>query len=313
MNKWFTETLPRLDGCALTMGNFDGMHLGHQKVLRELLQKASERNLTPVVLSYLEHPGHYIHFKHPVCILTPRNEKQNVLRQQGIKHVFFLNFTAESAHTSALDFFQEVIIESFHPKLFVFGYDSHFGYQREGDADFLRQYEKAYGYETVQIEPVYFGEEIISSSLIRQNLSDGRLDAANAMLGSPYRLYGTVTYGHKIGRTIGFPTVNLSLRDIEQLVPANGIYLSSLSVNGKQYFGLTNIGTSPTLKNMAQIEIETHILDFEGDVYDSEIRLDLLHYLREERKFNNVGELKNAIARDINTGKELIARMYKNA
>jgi riboflavin kinase/FMN adenylyltransferase len=313
MIKWFEEPLPKLDGCALTMGNFDGMHLGHRKVMQELIGKADERGLTPVILSYLEHPGHYIHFKHPVCILTPRKEKREIFRQQGIEQVNFINFTAESAHTSALDFFREVIIGYFHPKLIVFGYDSHFGYQREGNADFLRQHEQEYGYRTTQIEPVFYKQEIISSSLIRKNLSEGNLAVANAMLGRPYRLYGTVTYGRRIGRTIGFPTINLSLCDIEQLVPANGVYLSSLFIGGKNYFGLTNIGTSPTLKNMAQIEIETHILDFEGDVYDAEIRLDLLEYIRDEMKFSSVDELQTAIRNDIGTGRELIGRNKYNA
>ncbi len=309
MIKWFEEPVPDYRDCALTMGNFDGMHLGHRKVMLELVRKADEIGVTPVVISYLEHPGHYVHFQHPVPILTPRLEKKKMFEEQGISHVHYLNFTAESAHTSAPDFLRDVIAGYFHPRLIVFGYDSHFGYQREGNAEFLQKHEREYGYETLQVAPVHYGEDIISSSLIRRNLINGNLAAANAMLGKPYRLYGTVTYGQRIGKTIGFPTINLSLADNEQLVPANGIYLSSLTLQGRHYFGLTNIGISPTLKNMAQIEIETHILDFNGDIYDTRIELDLLERIREERKFGSVEELKAAIRADIKTGRELMSRM----
>lgn len=309
MINWFKDTIPELKDTVLTMGNFDGMHLGHRKVISELIKHAEEIKASPVVLSYLEHPGHFIHFKHPVSILTPRSLKRTMFNDMGIKHVFFLNFTAETAHTSAQDFLKNAVAKYFKPRLIVSGYDSHFGYQREGNTDFLKQFENVYDYKTVKIEPVYYKDNIISSSLIREKLTEGNLKDANAMLGNPYSIYGTVTYGKKIGRTIGFPTVNLSLMDIEQLIPANGIYLSSLLISGKKHFGLTNIGTSPTLKNMEQIEIETHILDFNQEIYDTNIRLDLLDYIREEQTYTSIDELRRAISKDIQYGKELISKL----
>ncbi len=309
MIKWFNEPIPEFNNTVLTMGNFDGMHLGHRKVISELINKAGQLQATPVVISYLEHPGHYIHFKHPVSILTPRFLRKDMFNEMGIKHVYFLNFTAETAHTSATDFLKNVIIRFFKPGLIISGYDSHFGYQREGNTELLKDLEEEFDYRTIKIEPVYYKENIISSSLIREKLTDGNLRDANAMLGNPYRIYGTVTYGKKIGRTIGFPTINLSLMDIEQLIPANGIYLSSLLISGKKYFGLTNIGTSPTLKNMAQIEIETHILDFNQEIYDTNICLELMDFIREERTFSSIDELRKAITEDIKHGRELISRL----
>lgn len=307
MINWFCDSIPDFKSTILTMGNFDGMHLGHQQLLQELILKAKEHDAEPIVLSYLEHPGHYVHFKHPVQILTPRLYKKQLFRESGINHVYFLNFTSETAHISALDFLKDVIIKYFNPKLIVSGYDSHFGYQRQGNSEFLKLHEQEFGYQTLQIEPVYFKDDIISSSIIREKLIQADLSVANAMLGKPYRLYGTVTHGIQLGRIMGFPTINLNLLDNEQLIPANGVYFTSLIIDNKRYFGLTNIGTSPTVKNTLQIEIETHILDFEGDLYAETIQLDLLEFIREEKKFSDMSELRNAINKDIESSKGLIS------
>ncbi|MFO7659728.1 MAG: bifunctional riboflavin kinase/FAD synthetase [Candidatus Cloacimonadaceae bacterium] len=309
MMQWFDKPVPDFKDSVLTMGNFDGLHLGHQKVLQELLLQAKQRQTTPVVLTYLEHPGHYVHFKHPVSILTPRALKQALIKELGIEKVFFLNFTSEKAHTGALDFLKDVLIKYFHPQVIVAGHDMHFGYQRVGNADFLQKHETEFSYHTLQIEPVLHEGKIISSSLIRECLTSGDISAANAMLGKPYCLYGTVTHGQKLGRVIGFPTINLNLLDIEQLIPRDGVYLSSLVLNGEVYFGLTNIGTSPTLKNTSQIEIETHILDFNEDIYDAEIELKLLEFIRAEQKFDDTRKLHQAIADDIAVGRKLMDRI----
>lgn len=311
MIKWFNEPVPQFESSALTMGNFDGLHLGHQKVLQDLKEQAAALNVPAVVLTYWEHPGHFVHFKHQVPILTPRVLKSALLSQLGAEYTFYLNFSAETAHVSAEEFLRDVIVSYFHPRIIVAGHDSHFGYQREGDAAFLQRCETVFGYQTVQVEPVLYEGTIISSSRIREQLLAGNIKTANAMLGKPYSLFGQVTHGHKMGRSIGFPTINLSLIDREQLIPANGIYFSQVWLEGMRYFGLTNIGTSPTLKKTDQIEIETYILDFTGDTYETEVKLDLLEYMREEKTFAEVEELRSAIANDIRQGRELM-KIYGN-
>ncbi len=307
MLKWFDESVPCLDACVLTMGNFDGLHLGHRKVLSILHEKAKELGLPAVVLTYWEHPGHYVHLKHQVPILTPRPLKKELIRACGSSQVYFINFTTETAHVTALTFLKEVLIEHFHPRLIVAGYDSHFGYRREGNADFLSRYGVEFGYDTIRVEPVYQDTNIISSTLIRDALQQGDVRTAAAMLGEPYCLYGTVSHGKKLGRSIGFPTVNLNPIDNEQLIPANGVYLSAVSFNQDHYFGLTNIGVSPTLKNNGQIEIETFILDFDREMYGENIRLEMLEFIRSEEHFPTVHALKRAIEQDIRKGKELLA------
>lgn len=307
MIKWFNDPVPEFAGCAITMGNFDGLHLGHRKVLSTLSEQALAKGLPTVVLTYWEHPGHFVHFQHKVPILTPRPLKRQLLESRISGQVFFLNFTSETAHIPAAEFLSDVIIRYFHPKVVVTGYDSHFGYRREGNADFLQQWESKFGYDTIRVEPVFYRNRIISSSAIREALQQGQIKSANAMLGEPYTLYGTVSHGKKIGRSIGFPTLNLNPADNEQLIPTNGVYLSAVLFNGKKYFGLTNIGISPTLKYNDQIEIETHVFDFDRDIYSEEIRLQLLDYIREEIRFPSVHDLQHAIEEDIKKGKKLLA------
>lgn len=307
MIKWFDDPVPQLAACAITMGNFDGLHLGHQKVLAILAEQAQTKDLPAVVLTYWEHPGHFVHFQHQVPILTPRLLKRQLLETRVAGQVYFLNFTNETAHIPAASFLSDVIIRHFHPRVIVTGYDSHFGYRREGNAEFLQQREGEFGYDTIRVEPVYFNNMIISSSAIREALHQGEIKSANAMLGEPYTLYGTVSHGRRLGRTIGFPTLNLNPSDNEQLIPANGVYLSAVIFNGNKYFGLTNIGISPTLKYTDQIEIETHVFDFDRDIYSEEIRLQLLDYIRHEIRFPSVHDLQHAIEEDIEKGKKLLA------
>jgi riboflavin kinase/FMN adenylyltransferase len=307
MIKWFNDPVPEYTACAITMGNFDGLHLGHRKVLSTLTSQAKAHDLSAVVLTYWEHPGHFVHFQHQVPILTPRLQKRELLEARIEGQVYFLNFNSETAHIPAAGFLSDVIIRYFHPKIIVTGYDSHFGYRREGNADFLQQREAEFGYATIRVEPVYYKNGIISSSAIREALSRGEIRSANAMLGEPYTLYGTVSHGSKLGRTIGFPTLNLNPADNEQLIPKNGVYLSKVIFNGNAYFGLTNIGISPTLKYNGQIEIETHVFDFNRDIYSEEIRLQLLDYIRDEIRFPTVHDLQHAIKEDIKKGKKLLA------
>jgi len=308
MIKWFDQLIPDFKSCVLTLGNFDGLHLGHQRVLQELTAQAAKLGLPPVIISYFEHPGHFIYVRRPVPILTPRVMNRTLFSSAGFDNLYFLNFNAETAHVGAMGFLQDVIVRFFKPRAIVAGHDSNFGYEREGNAEFLIRHENEYGYSVVQVESVVVDNEIVSSTLIRDRLTCGEIASANRLLGKPYALYGTVTYGQKIGRTIGFPTVNMSLLDSEQLVPANGVYLSRIKLSQNSYFGLTNIGISPTLKHSGQIEIETHVLDYNGDVYNENLRIDLLEFIRKEEKYATTQKLRSAIYEDIRVGRELIKK-----
>jgi len=284
---------------VLTIGTFDGLHLGHQKVLKKVVEIAIEEGLQSVVISYKDHPA-FVLKMHPMPkMLCPAEIKQREMKKLGIERIELLDFTLELAKTPPLKFLKDFIIPRFHPKVIVMGYDSHFGHLRQGNLEFLCRHSEELGYRVEYVEPLLFEGEPISSSSIRDLLLSGKIEAANFLLGRPYRLIGNVGHSNSQGRKLGFPTANLNLLCPHQLVPKSGIYLSKVFLQENVFFGLTNIGCSPTVKKTGIIEIETHILDFQGDLYGQSMELELLRYLREEKMFKSVDELKEAIQNDI--------------
>ena len=290
----------------LTIGNFDGIHLGHRKLLQLMLDQAKQRNLLPVVITYTRHPAYTLN-PHPQALdLMPpliRNAKLNAL---GINEIEMITFTPEFARTSADDFLHRFLIPKFQPQTIVVGFDSHFGHNREGNFSFLQSHSQAYGYDLLYVEPELYQGNPISSSMIRSLLQTAEIKLANQLLGESYSLYGMVIHGRGTGRTLGFPTANLSLDHPEQLIPARGIYLSKVRLGNIEYFGLTNIGHSPTLVSAGKLAIETYILDFDRDIYDAPITVQFLEYLREEKTFLSRDELINAMHADLALARTLI-------
>lgn len=294
---------------VLTIGNFDGIHLGHRKLLSLVQQLAAAAKLQSVVLSYTDHPAFTLKSHPKPQVLMPAATKIRELKALGIDHVELLTFTRELAHTPAEKFLKEYLVPVWQPHVLVMGYDSHFGYQREGNVDFLQQHAETYGYRVEYVEPLLHEGQIISSSMIRKLLSDGEITLANYLLGKPYALQGTVGHGISKGRSLGFPTANLIPEYPHQLVPKSGIYFSRVTLEGKQYLGLTNIGCSPTVKHSGLVEIETHILDFDREIYEAQLELELLQYLREEKMFKSEPELTQAISQDVAEARKLIGSM----
>lgn len=277
--------------CVLSIGTFDGIHLGHRKLLATVRALASEQALRSVIVSYTDHPA-FVLRKHPEPkMLCPSLIKQQELLRLGIDDVALLDFTGDLASMSAMDFLRDILIARWHPRYIVVGYDSHFGKGREGNKEFLEIHAEAFGYQVVYVEPLMEEGHPISSSRIRKHLQQGDLDSANRLLGRPYRLLGTVVQGLARGRAFGFPTANLALSNPHQLIPRDGIYLSRVHLEDAVLFGLTNIGSSPTVKHTGIIEIETFVIDYDGDLYDSKMQVELLKYLREEKMFANTDEL----------------------
>ena len=296
---------------VLTIGTFDGLHLGHQKLLKKVVEIAQAEKLQSVVISYKDHPAFILRAKALPKMLCPITLKQRELAKIGIDRIELLDFTPELAKTPPLKFLKEYVIPTFHPKVIVMGYDSHFGHLRQGNYEFLCRHSQELGYRVEYLEPLLYEGKPISSSTIRNLLSLGKIETANNLLGRAYCLIGTVIHSYSNGRKIGFPTANLKLLYPHQLIPKNGIYLSRIRYQEKVYFGLTNIGISPTLKNSGIIEIETHILDFSGDLYGETLEIELLHYFREEKMFKKVDELKDAIQKDIAMARTIISELDK--
>lgn len=293
---------------VLSIGTFDGIHLGHRKLIARVIELSQEKHLHSVIVSYNDHPAFVLRQKAEPKMLCPSQIKREELLRLGIQEVAMLSFTETLAQMSALDFLEDVLIPRWHPRYIVVGYDSHFGRGREGNRDFLKKHALQHHYEVVYVQPLMDGGLPVSSSRIREHLQEGNLPEANRLLGRPYRLLGRVTTGLARGRQFGFPTANLTLGNPHQLIPRDGIYLSRVHLGDKVFFGLTNIGSSPTVKHTGIIEIETFLIDFEGDLYGQGMQVELLKYLREEKMFANTDELVSAMQADLAEARALIGQ-----
>lgn len=294
---------------VLSIGTFDGIHLGHRKLLARVEDIAQAESLKSVIITYRNHPAYTLRPEVAPKLLCPAFLKKQELERLGIDEVVMLDFTLELAQTTALEFLRDYLVKNWHPRVIVMGYDSHFGKNREGDLEFLKKYAQDYGYRVECVHPELDAGKPVSSSRIRSLLGSGDLEEANRLLGRSYCLLGTVTHGTARGRDFGFPTANLQLASPHQLIPAEGIYFSQVYLEGKTFFGLTNIGKSPTVKLSGIIEIETFIIDFDSDIYGSTIEVELLKYLREEKMFADSDELTRAMQQDLATARGLIGEM----
>lgn len=284
---------------ALSIGNFDGLHIGHRKLLSSLASLARERDLRSVVVTYDNLPAQYLNNHSRPLLLMPAEQKKQSILALGIDEARVLHFDEKLAQTSADDFLHGFIMPRLTPEIIVVGYDSHFGHKRQGDYDFLLRHAMDYGYDLRYVEPLFHQGRVVSSTLVRNLLLEGELEAANELLAGPYALYGKIVPSSGIGCQLGFPTANLELFEPNQLVPRTGVYLSRVRLEHEEFFGLTNIGSGPTLKKDGAIAIETYVIDFSGQLYGREMSVELIKYLREEKLFPNRGELIKAINEDL--------------
>ena len=294
---------------VISIGTFDGLHLGHQKLVSKMVELSQRHALKPIVISYRDHPAFTLEASAQPRMLCPASIKVEELKRLGIQHVELLEFTPQFAAIKAQDFLRDYLVAKWHPSIIVVGYDSHFGAGREGNRAWLEAQAGQYGYQVEFVKPVLYQGQPISSSKIRDLLQRKELETANTLLGRPYRLAGVVCKGISLGTSMGFPTANLELANPHQLVPADGIYLSRVRFADRVFFGLTNIGKSPTVKHTGNTEIETYILGFEGDIYGIEMQVELLKYIREERMFSSTDELVRQIRQDLIKAQVLIGEV----
>lgn len=289
---------------VVTMGTFDGVHLGHQQVLKELKKKADLAGGESVVISYYHHPLETIHKKTFPYLLTEKDKKEILIKQSGIDHVIFLDFNERIADMSPEQFLKEIIIDEVGAREIIAGYDTHFGRFRQGNYQFLKDHESKYNYSVSLVEPLKINNRIISSSLIRDFIREGDMIDVAKCLGRKYSVAGSVITGHKIGRGMGFPTINVHPADPNKLIPGIGVYICEVMLLNNKYQAVTNIGYSPTLKKTGIKEIETHILDFDSDVYSQSVEVVFHKKLREEKAFDSIDELVKEIWNDVQLTRE---------
>ncbi len=283
---------------VLTIGSFDGVHMGHHRIISALLNEARATAGDAVVLTFTEHPRKVITPQTPPKILTTVREKISVLEGLGVKNVILLDFTKEMAEMTAEEFLVNIILGKMGVVHIVVGYDHAFGKDRQGNFDFLKELSRQRGFGVTRIEPKNLYSRPISSTWIRAELEDGNIELAAALLGRNYTLSGKVVKGAGRGRTIGFPTANVVLNDNDKVLPRDGVYAVRVSINGGAPFsGMLNIGTNPTFGNSGRT-IEVHIFKVDDDLYECDLEIELCHRLRDEQKFACAEELVAQLHRD---------------
>ncbi|MEP7264992.1 MAG: bifunctional riboflavin kinase/FAD synthetase [Bacteroidota bacterium] len=282
---------------VLTIGTFDGVHIGHQKILFRLKEIADEINGEVTLLTFHPHPRLVLYpSQNDLQLLTTQNEKAALLKKYGVNNLVFMPFTHEFSRLSYEEFVKQVIVEGINAHVVVIGYDHHFGHNREGGLKQLQLLSKIYSFRVEEIPEQDIDYAAVSSTRVRKALLAGDVASANQLLGHAYSITGKVIHGNHIGRELGFPTANLLVEE-HKLIPSNGIYAVKVFVDEEEFNGMLSIGTRPTFDN-GNRSVEVNILDFNRDIYDKEITIELLHYLREEVRFNGKEELIEQMKKD---------------
>jgi len=284
--------------CAVaTTGTFDGVHLGHRKILNQLVAKANKVGGESVLLTFSPHPRIVLQPDVELELLSSENEKISLLENTGIHHLIIHPFTREFSRTQSLDFVREFLVNKIGVKHLVIGYDHHFGRNREGSFDHLKEFGPIYGFEVEEIAAFDIDQVNVSSTKIRNALAEGNVELANMYLGAPYSISGRVIKGNQIGRTIGFPTANIECDFMQKLLPADGVYAGKLHVNGHTYNAMANLGSRPTIGSR-QRKLEVHCIGTDIDLYESEVRFELYKFLRGIEEFANLEALKKQLEVD---------------
>lgn len=283
---------------VVTSGTFDGVHLGHQKILERIKELAAQKQGETVLLTYWPHPRVILKPEdQSLRLLTTLPEKVKLLEEMGLDHLIILPFTKELSQMSSEDFIREILVAGIQTKTLVIGYDHKFGKNREGSFEYLQNHSHLFGFAIEEISRQDVDDLGVSSTKIRTALAQGDVSTANKYLGRPYHLSGQVVKGQQIGRSIGFPTANISIAESSKLLPRDGAYAVHAEVNAVRYKAILNIGDRPTVAG-AEKTIEAHLLDFDGDLYGQELLIFFQEFLREEKRFESLEALKNQLLID---------------
>jgi len=281
----------------VTLGTFDGVHLGHNVILDKICNIAKQENLESVLLTFFPHPRLIVSNDSEIKMLNTMAEKAMLLEQKGIQNFIIHPFDKLFSELSPREFVEQVLIKQLNIHKIIIGYDHKFGKNRAADFNDLIAFGKEFGFEVEEISAKQVNEVSVSSTKIRNSLLEGNISLANAYLGYSYMLSGIVVKGNQLGRTIGFPTANIEIPENYKLIPKNGVYIVTAIVNKKTIFGMMNIGVKPTLgENLLSIEV--HLLQFSEDIYGQEIQVNVIERLRDEQKFESFESLKSQLEID---------------
>lgn len=299
MNVYYNvEEIIRDKKTVLTVGTFDGVHLGHRKIINEMIYQSVENNCRNLLITFDPHPQIVLAKNNSIKILTTLEQKLEYLNNLSVQNVLVINFTKQFSQIDFKTFVEEYFVNRIGVHTVVVGSDHHFGKNREGNPDTLRELGKIFDFNVIKVDPLIFDGFKISSTRIRKALIEGKIEFANKMLGKKYEIRGKVVKGNQRGATIGFPTANIEMGNKDILIPPRGVYFVEVDVAEKNYFGMMNVGFRPTFNNTSELIIEVHIFYFNDNIYDKPITVRFIDRLRDEKKFNSIDELKQQLQID---------------
>lgn len=289
----FSNTKPSF----VTIGTFDGVHIGHQQIIKRLVSEAAANDCKSVLLTFFPHPRRVLQSETPLQLISTIDERISVLEKMGLDTLVIQPFTEAFSRLSATEFVRSVLVEQLNVKKMFIGYDHRFGRNRSADIQDLKSFGEVYDFEVFEISAQEIAEVTVSSTKIRKALEEGNIERANAYLGNPFGLTGSVEEGKSLGRTIGFPTANLVIKEDYKLIPANGAYWVYSIIEGKKVYGMMNIGFNPTVAGDRR-SIEVHFLDWSGKLYGKLLTVLFLKRIRDEQKFDSVSALAEQLKTD---------------
>ncbi len=282
---------------SLCLGFFDGIHQGHQIVIKNTVNFARQNGLKSALITFCEHPLCLLH-GYDVKYISTQEEKLALIEKLGIDYVYILDFDRELAQKSAYDYLKDILVDNFKPKAITTGFNHYFGMKKQGNTEFLYNHQKEFGYKYFEIPPITYNNSVVSSTVIKECLSNGDIIMANKLLDHKFAFKAVVQEGQKIGRTINFPTINLEYPLNVVKIPY-GVYAVNVEYNGKTYKAIANWGLKPTVNNTLNPTFEVHLLDFSEYIYGKPVRVEIIDFIRNEIKFLSVKELKKQIEKDI--------------
>jgi riboflavin kinase/FMN adenylyltransferase len=292
---------------VVTIGTFDGVHLGHRKILERITNNAKNTGLKSTVLTFFPHPRMVLQKDVDIKLLNTLEEKKQILESLGLDYLIIHPFTKQFSRLSAIDFVRDILVNNIKAKRIIIGYDHRFGRNRNANIKDLISFGNTFDFEVEEIPAQEIEDVSVSSTKIRKALLDGDVETANSYLSYAYMLTGIVKKGRGLGRDFGFPTANLHIPEEYKLIPKNGAYVVKSHLEGKDYFGMMNIGFNPTVDGSKK-SIEVNFFEFDGNLYEKKIQVELLHRIRDEHKFNSIEELKEQLKKDKNHSLDLISK-----
>lgn len=297
----------------LTVGTFDGVHIGHQKIISRINEIAKEKGGESVLLTFHPHPRLVLFpDDDSLKLINTIDEKTALLDNFGLGHVIYMAFEKKLSRMTPVEYVRDILVNKIGIKTIVIGYDHHFGRNREGDIELLRELAPIYDFEVIEIAAQDVDEITVSSTKVRRAIEHGDIKAATEFLGHTFTLTGTVVEGNQLGRELGFPTANLAISDPNKIVPGNGVYVVTGKVEGQMLSGMLNIGMKPTVGDLLEPTIEVHFFNYAGDLYGKEIELTFIDRIRDEQKFVDLEQLKSQLKSDEENAKELLLNLPSN-